>query len=108
VKRRRLAWVIAGVLPALISTAASAKPARCFASDDGYFDCDFQMTDSAGSFTIEGPSATYTLVVERPGFASGFVNLGNRNIPLAGLYVRQRDDPACWSNPETSTKICAW
>lgn len=51
---------------------------------------------------------SYSLIIERPGFASAFVNLGQRNISLPGLYVRQRTDPACWANPETETKICAW
>ena len=88
--------------------SADAKPARCFSTDDGYFDCDFQATDRDGSFTIEGPAVSYSLIIERPGFASAFVNLGQRNISLPGLYVRQRTDPACWANPETETKICAW
>ncbi|WP_206453309.1 hypothetical protein [Aurantimonas marina] len=102
----------AGGLAALafvvFATGVEAKPAKCFSTDDGYYACDFEMTDSAGSFTIEGPGVTYILLVDSPGYASGFVNLGNRNIPLAGTYVRERDDPACWANAETNTKICAW
>lgn len=100
--------IVLGAVLLLTASAANAKPARCYATDDGYFDCDFKMTDRAGSFTIVGPSATYILLVEERGFASAFVNLGTRNISLPGMYVRQRDDPACWSNPETTTKICAW
>ena len=93
---------------ALSVAPADAKPARCFATDDGYFDCEFRTTDSQGSFVIDGPDATYILNIDRPGFAYAFVNLGNRNISLPGMYVRQSDDPACWANPETNTKICAW
>ncbi|MCK5932291.1 MAG: carboxypeptidase regulatory-like domain-containing protein [Fulvimarina manganoxydans] len=93
---------------AVWADSAEAKSARCFSTDDGYFDCDFQMTDRDGSFSIEGPGVSYSLVIERPGFASAFVNLGDRNISLPGLYVRQTTDPACWANPETETKICAW
>ena len=88
--------------------SAQAKPAECYSTDDGYFDCDFQMTDSAGSFTITGPDVTYILVIDSPGYASGFVNLGHRNVPLPGTYVRERGDPACWSSAATDTRICAW
>lgn len=91
------------------ATPASAKPARCFTSDDGYFQCDFRGLDSLGSFRIRAAGyPTYTLEVDQPGFAYGYVNLGGRNIPLPGQYVRSRDDGACWQNPETNTKICAW
>jgi hypothetical protein len=91
------------------SQPADAKPARCFTTDDGYFACDFQALDRQGSFEISAPmKPTYSLWVDSPGFAAGFVNLGDRNIALPGMYVRQSDDPACWANPETSTKICAW
>lgn len=94
---------------AVAASAAAAKPARCFTTDDGYFACDFVSLDRAGSFEISGEGVpTTTLIVDEPGFASGFVNFGNRNISLPGRYVRQRDDGACWSNPETNTKICAW
>jgi hypothetical protein len=88
---------------------AEAKPARCFTTDDGYFDCSFRATDSSGSFSLSAPGyPTYLIEVDRPGFAYGYLNLGSRNVPLPGMYVRQRDDAACWANPETNTKICAW
>ncbi|MEQ9181716.1 MAG: hypothetical protein RIF44_23805 [Nitratireductor sp.] len=91
------------------SAAAFAKPARCFTTDDGYYECDFRGTDKAGSFVIAANGyPTYSLVIDRPGFAFGFVNFGDRNISLPGEYVRSRDDAACWNNPQTSTKICAW
>ncbi|MEF2553784.1 hypothetical protein VQ042_20975 [Aurantimonas sp. A2-1-M11] len=101
------ALVAAGVI-FLGQGGAVADPADCFATDDGYFDCDFQIRDSAGRFTISGPVATYLLLIDSPGYASGFVSLGNRNIPLAGKFVRERADPACWANAETDTRICAW
>lgn len=88
---------------------AQAKPARCFTTDDGYFACSFRSTDRAGSFHISAPGRpSYTLEVDEPGFAYGFVTIGNRNIPLAGQFVRGGDDPARWANPETNVKICAW
>ncbi|MEH6718286.1 MAG: hypothetical protein V7704_05315 [Aurantimonas endophytica] len=105
---RKETWVGAALLLQLLTGTAAAKPAQCFATDDGHFACDFQMTDAAGSFTIEGPDATYILLIDEPGKAFGFVNLGNRNIPLAGSFLRERGDPACWANAETGTRICAW
>ena len=106
---RKIAAALIGLASVAAATGpAAAKPARCFASDDGYFQCDFRVIDRRGSFEIEGPDATYTLLIDTPGFATGFVNVGTRNISLPGQYVRQSDDPACWNNPETNTKICAW
>lgn len=97
------AVLAAGVLP------ASAKPARCFTTDDGYYPCDFKGLDRQGSFEISARGyPTYTLWVDSPGFAAGFLALSGRNVALPGMYVRQRDDRACWSNPETATRICAW
>ena len=89
---------------------AEAKPARCFTTDDGYYPCDFRGTDRDGSFEISAPGKpTFSLIVDRPGFASAFADFGTgRNVSLPGMYVRERDQPACWSNPETTTKICAW
>ena len=112
----RFAFVIAAAAAASglgaisLATPAEAKPARCFTTDDGYFNCDFKGLDSAGSFQISGRGyPTYTLEVDRPGFAFGYVDLGTgRTIPLPGQFVRQRDDTACWANPETDVKICAW
>ncbi|ORE98064.1 hypothetical protein ATO4_05704 [Aurantimonas sp. 22II-16-19i] len=109
-RRVAAAGVVAAGLAGMGLSAgpAEAKPARCYATDDGYFPCEFRTTDQQGSFEIEGPAATYIVNIDTPGFAYAFVNLGNRNISLPGMFVRQRDDPACWANPETNTKICAW
>ena len=98
-------------LAALVAMAmpAQAKKARCFTTDDGYFPCNFKATDDFGSFRISARGfPSYEIEVDQPGFAYGFVNLGGRNVSLPGQYVRSRDDGACWANPETSTKICAW
>lgn len=92
-----------------MAIAAEAKPARCFTTDDGYYACNFEALDRQGSFEISARGKpTYSLWVDQPGFAAGFVNFGDRNVSLPGMYVRQRDDGACWANPETDTKICAW
>mgnify|MGYP000921509993 CR=1 FL=1 len=93
----------------VLSTAAEAKRARCFTTDDGYYQCNFKGLDSAGSFRISAPGyPTITLEVYRPGFAYGSINFGGREVALPGQYVRSRDDGACWNNPETSTRVCAW
>ena len=103
------AFVLAVASLPLISTAAEAKRARCFTTDDGYYACNYRKTDRAGSFQISARGKPTTiLIVDRPGFAYGFVNFGPRNISIAGEFVRRRDDPACWSNPEVNVKICAW
>jgi len=92
-----------------LSAGAEAKRARCFTTDDGYYQCNFRGLDGAGSFRISAPGyPTITLEVDQPGFAYGTINFGGRNVPLPGQYVRSRDDGACWNNPETNTKICAW
>lgn len=101
--------ILSAALLTLPALPAAAKSARCFTTDDGYFGCNFEALDRAGSFEISARGKpTYSLWVDQPGFASGFINFGDRNVSLPGMYVRQSDDPACWANPETSTKICAW
>jgi hypothetical protein len=103
----RLGWAAATAAAAILAamSRASAKPARCFTTDDGYYSCDFRGLDGSGSFRIRAPGyPTYTLEVDQPGFA----NFDGRNVPLPGQFMRSRDDGACWNNPETDTKICAW
>jgi hypothetical protein len=106
---RGLTLFTAAAMVVALSSQAVAKPARCFTSDDGYFNCDFQATDRAGSFTIRARGKpVYSLIVEKEGFAAGYLRMNGRSIPLNGSFVRQRDDGACWSNPELNVKICAW
>lgn len=107
--RNAAAAALAACGLAFAAAPAHAKPARCFTTDDGHYSCDFHGVDRIGSFVIQAPGyPTYTLQIDRPGVAFGFVNVDNRNIPLPGQYLRSRDDGACWSNPEMGTKICAW
>ncbi len=106
---RPAAFTAIALAAALVPSLAFAKRARCFTTDDGYFSCQFRATDKAGSFEIKGRSTpTYSLVVDEPGFAFGYINFGNRGIPISGMFVRQRDDGGCWSNPEMNVKLCAW
>jgi hypothetical protein len=103
--------LLIGFVVAVISlpSAAYAKSARCFTTDDGYYKCKFRHTDAAGSFDISGKGKPgYSIVVDRPGFAFGYVTINGRSISISGMFVRQSDDGACWNNPETNTKVCAW
>lgn len=105
-------WAIVPAAVACLVAAASpalAKPARCFTTDDGHFDCEFRATDRRGSFEIGAPGLPlYGIEVERPGSAFGFVTIDGRTIPLPGRYLRESGDGACWSNSETGARICAW
>jgi hypothetical protein len=106
---RKLALFTAMVLAIGASSPAMAKPARCFTTDDGYFRCDFRKTDRAGSFEIRARGKPgYSLIVEDSGFASGYLRVGGRGIPINGMFVRDRGDGACWNNPEQNVKLCAW
>ena len=91
------------------SIPAEAKPARCFTTDDGYYPCNYKALDGEGSFRISAPGyPTITLEIDQPGFAFGYARFGSRNRSLPGQFVRSRDDGACWNNPQTDTKVCAW
>ncbi|MDX8435149.1 hypothetical protein EN858_13805 [Mesorhizobium sp. M4B.F.Ca.ET.215.01.1.1] len=91
------------------SMSAEAKRARCYTTDDGYFSCNYRTIGSDGSFRISAPGyPTYVLEIDGPGFAYGYINFGRRNVSLPGQFVRSRDDGACWNNPQTNTKVCAW
>jgi hypothetical protein len=106
---RATALISAAALALAIPSAAWAKPARCFTTDDGYFNCDFRMTDKLGSFEIKSKGKPgFSLVIEAPGIGSGYLRIDGRSIPVNGAYERQSDDPACWRNAEQQVKVCAW
>ncbi len=104
--------LMVGALAAFCAAGAStamAKPARCFTTDDGHYPCDFKGLDRQGSFEIKAKGfPTYTLWIESPGTAAGFVNFGDRNVALPGTFRREAADRACWANDETQTRICVW
>jgi hypothetical protein len=90
-------------------SVAKAKAAKCFTTDDGYYKCNFKKTDKAGSFEIRARGKPgYNIIVEEPGFASGYLQMNGRGTPINGKFVKQRDDGACWNNPEQNTKVCVW
>ena len=89
--------------------AADARPARCFTTDEGSFQCDFRTTDRDGSFEISAPGKpTYSLTISEKDVAFGFVKLGARNTALPGRYLRSRTERGCWVNDTTAAKICAY
>ena len=99
----------AGLL--LAAGPALAKDARCYTSDDGEYDCNFEVLDNAGSFEISAAGKpTFQLWIEGEGVASvgATYEAGGRSIALPGQYLRSEDDGACWDNAETQTQICAW
>ena len=88
---------------------ALAKPAQCFTTDDGHYPCDFRGTDKAGSFVISAKGyPMFTVEIDSPGVAFIFANFGDRNVALPGPYHRAEDDKACWVNPDTEARLCAW
>ena len=107
----RLATVAAGgaLLALALAGPALAKSARCYTSNDGYYTCNFTAIEGDGSFVIRARGyPTYTLMIDRPGVAWGDVAFGGRSLSLPGRFLRQRDDGACWRNPEADLEICAW
>lgn len=92
-----------------LASAAQARPARCFTSDDGAYPCQFVAADRQGGFRISAKGKpTITFAMDEPGVAFGFANFGDRNVPLPGRYRRSKADPACWTNDATGAKVCAW
>ena len=109
VSRKSAASVfLAAVALCAAIAVAQGRPARCFTTDEGSFACDFRSTGPDGSFEISAPGKpTYSLVIDTPGFAFGYVKLGGRNTALPGRYRRSPNDAGCWVNDTTSAKICA-
>ncbi|MCD2470959.1 hypothetical protein LQ948_07040 [Jiella sp. MQZ9-1] len=105
-----VAVTVAAIGLASLPAPAAAKPARCFTTGDGSYPCDFRATDADGSFEIRAKGKPgFSLLIDSKGVASGYADYGTgRNVPLPGRYLRQHDDPACWANTESHTKICAW
>jgi hypothetical protein len=106
----RVAHFLTGAaLYLVLGATADARPARCFTTDEGSFRCDFRMTDRDGSFEISAPGKpSYVLTMDQKDAAFGFVNLGGRNTPLPGRYLRSKTERGCWVNDTTAAKICAY
>ena len=102
--------VVSGALLfGLLITLADAKPARCYTTDEGEYDCEFVITDRDGSFRISAPGKpTFSLVMDGPGRGYGIDDFGNGGVNLPGVFIRNKRDPACWVNDATSARVCAW
>lgn len=89
--------------------AANAKSARCYTTDDGEYDCEFVLTDNAGSFEISAPEKpTFSLQIESQSVGWAYGDYGDGSVALPGRFERSRNDPACWVSYETGAEICAW
>ncbi|MCB1490136.1 MAG: hypothetical protein KDJ88_22085 [Bauldia sp.] len=109
--RRGFVLALGALGLAFAAAPGLAKPARCFTTDDGDYACDFKAIGGDGSFTISAPGKpTFTLIMDQPGVAFGSVVFepGGDSAALPDVYRRSTEDPACWLNDTTSTKICAW
>jgi len=103
--------LLLGMLVSLfVVQQAEAKPARCYTSDDGYYNCNFRGFDGNGSFVISAPNRpTITLTIVRTGVAYGSADFGTgRVVNLPGPYLRSLQDRSCWVNNATQDKVCAW
>ncbi len=106
-------FVFGVTIAVMVSVAmpVQAKDASCFTTDDGEYPCMFEMTAKDGSFRISAAGKpTFEVVMEGDGVALvyGTYERGGRSVALPGEYVRADDDPACWDNADTQTRICAW
>jgi len=93
-----------------LTSAAVAKDARCYTTDDGEYPCAFTSLDDNGSFEIAAPGKpTFQVWIEEGvAFVGATYEEGGRSVPLPGDYRRSEEDGACWENSETDTRICAW
>ena len=106
----RAAACLALIALPLVASPALAKSARCFTTDDGYYDCNFEGM-GGGDFEITAPGhPSFQLVMDSPGvaFGSGQYEPGGRFVSLPGAFRRNEEDGACWDNDETGVQICAW
>lgn len=106
----RILAAVAIIGAALIAVPALAGEAECYNSDEGTYDCWFEP-EGGGSFTISADGyTTYYVDITEPGVA--WVNAtfpGDEDgTALPGPYYREREQPACWRNPDTSHEICAY
>ena len=102
--------VLAGsAVLSVLASGAEARPARCFTTDDGRYECQFVATDRESSFRISAQGKpTILLNMDEPGTAFGFATIGARNVALPGRDLRSKSDSACWANDATGAKVCAW
>ena len=94
----------------LLAAPALAGEAVCYNSDEGEYNCWFEP-EGDGSFTISADGyTTYYVSISEPGVAWANATFPGESdgVALPGPYYREREQPACWRNPDTSHEICAW
>ena len=93
----------------LMAAPALAGDAVCYNTDEGEYDCWFEP-EGDGSFKISADGYTTYYVDLAAGRRLGQRDLSGREggVMLPGPYYREREQPACWRNPDTSPEICAW
>ena len=107
---RRIVFGSALVAAMIVSSMAHAKSARCFTTDDGYYNCYFKSHGGDGSFTISAPGyPTIVMTMIRRGVGYVDANFGSgRYVSFPGEYHRSRQDGACWISNTTGHQVCAW
>lgn len=99
----------AAVIAFAVAAPASAKQARCYNTDDGYYACNFEQFGGDGSFVVSAPARpTYTITMRGNGVAVGSADYGSGNRFLPGPFYRSRRDRACWVSDATGFAICAY
>lgn len=93
-----------------LAGVAVAGEAECYNSDEGTYPCWFDPGDG-GDFNISADGyTTYYVDVTEPGVAWVVAMFpgSNDSVNLPGPYYREKEQPACWRNPDTSDEICAY
>ncbi len=92
----------------IYAVSAKAEPGRCFKTGLGDYACEINLLEFNGSFAISAPGKpTYSIVFDGLDFAFGFVNEGDGNRVMAGIYRREEENPSCWANVQSDDRICA-
>lgn len=108
-KSQFVAMLGAVSLFAMTGICAQARPATCFASGMGNYDCEVNLVEFNGSFSISAPGKpTYMLIFDAPGFAFGFISENGKMRALPGPFEQEAAEPACWQNLQDDSRICAW
>jgi hypothetical protein len=107
----RIAILLAVPVAAILAGVAHGKDARCVTTDDGDYPCEFTSTGANGSFeiTAEGkPTFTVEIESDEAAWVYAIFPGTTDSVALPGPYRRAADDRACWENPDTETRICAY
>lgn len=97
------------LLLAANSFSVQARPATCFASGMGKYDCEVNLVEFNGSFSMSAPGKpTFMLIFDAPGYAFGFISENDKMRALPGPFEQEAAEPACWQNLQDDSRLCAW